>query len=288
MKRRPTPPIRLLVLSGVFAASVVGGCGFLDVDDQLPSAADSADYSALFIGSSYLGYNELPWMFEQLAREVGRSVYVRTMIVYGSSLGYHSVNTLTLEAIREYDWDFVVLQGGSYGVAHPELSTEGIFSALEILKARIKENDQDTRAAYMMAWAYEDGVEWQNGESETFEEMQQEIYDNTVAWADSLDLVVAPAGWAWREVLKTRTEPHYLHSVDLSHPNLRGSYLTACVFVATMFGQSVRNVGYFAGIPEGEARVLQDVASRVVLDSRDLWNVDPVRASALLRGSLGR
>ena len=131
----------------------------------------------------------------------------------------------------------------------------------------------------MMGWAYEDGIQWEDGESESYAEMQQKIYDNTMAWADSLDLVIAPVGWAWYEVLRDESQSHYLHSADLSHPSLRGTYLTACVFVATLFGRSVIGVDYYGGLPEAEARELQEAASRVVLDSLELWNPDPVGAA---------
>jgi hypothetical protein len=139
----------------------------------------------------------------------------------------------------------------------------------------------------MMGWAYEDGIEFADGSTESFAEMQQKIYDNTLAWADSLGIIVAPVGWAWQEVLRNETELHYLHSVDLSHPNLRGSYLSACVFVATMFGRSLNAAEYYGGVPEAQARELQQVATRIVLDNLELWNADPVGAAAWVTASYG-
>lgn len=266
----------VLIVGCLFALPAVGACDFLDVDDQQPVVADSADYSILFIGSSHVGYNDLSWMVEQLAYSVERLVYVRNQIVYGASLDYHSNATLTQEAIRSYDWNFVVLQGSAYGVAYPDSVNPPVFPAIEALKARIDDNHAGTKTVYMMGWAYEDGVQWEGGGSESFDQMQQRIYDNTLAWADSLDLMVAPAGWVWKEALRNKTQEHYLHSADLSHPNLRGSYLTACVFVATMFGRSLTDADFNGGVSEADALELQQVATRVVLDSLDLWNAEPL------------
>lgn len=270
---------RALLLASLLVAPSIGACDFLDVTDQVPLTSDSADYAVLFIGSSYLGYNELTWMFEQLAFSVQRPVFVREQIVYGASLNYHSGTTLTEAAIESYDWDFVVLQGSSYRAGYPELLVDSILPALRVLKSKIDENHSATRIVYMMGWAFEDGIEFEDGSTDTFEEMQQKIYDNTLAWADSLGLIVAPVGWAWQELLQDKTQLHYLHSADYSHPNVRGSYLSACVFVATMFGRSLNTVTYYAGIPDTTAHELQQVASRVVLDNLELWNAAPVGAA---------
>ena len=277
--RRSNVNLRVLALSFLLIVPAVEACDFLDVSEQpMPLTADSADYSVLFIGSSYLGYNELPRMFEQLAYSVGRSVYVRERIVYGAPLKYHAEHTLTDVAIEEHDWDFVVLQGGSHRVAYPEYTSDSVLPALEVLKAKVEANNAGTRTVYMMGWAYEDGIEFQDGSTESFSEMQQKIFDNTLEWADSLDLIVAPVGWAWHELLLDETQPHYLHSADLSHPNVRGSYLSACVFVATLFGRSLTTADYYGGVPEEQAEELQQVATLVVLNDLEMWNADPVGA----------
>lgn len=273
---------RTLAAACLICSPAIVGCDYLDVAQPLPVATDSADYSVLFIGSSYLGYNNFTWTFEQLAREAGKTVFVGERIVYGASLQYHATSMLTTQAIRDFDWDFVVLQGSSYAAGYPDGVADSVLPALEELTDEIAANGSGSRAVYMMGWAYEDGLTWDDGSADSFAEMQQKIYDNTLNWADSLGMIVAPVGWAWRETLQATTEEQYLHSADLSHPNVRGSYLNACVFVATLFGMSVSGTEYFAGLPESIAGDLQDLGSQIVLDNQTLWNLDPAGAAAQL------
>ena len=69
--------------------------------------------------------------------------------------------------------------------------------------------------------------------------------------------------------------PHYLHDTDQSHPNMRGSYLSAATFYATLFQESAEGISFYSTLDEGEARSLQELASRTVLDSLTLWNITP-------------
>src|SRR5262249_46570037 len=51
----------------------------------------------------------------------------------------------------------------------------------------------------------------------------------------------APVGLAWQAALKARPD-FALHVADKSHPNPAGSYLAACVFYATIYGQSPKGL----------------------------------------------
>jgi hypothetical protein len=262
----------------VFLAVMAGACS-LDV----PAGPGPDDLSVLFIGSSYFQFNDLPGIFQQLALEAGKQVYVKREVVPGLYLDHFALSPQTQQVIQEWDWDYVVLQGGCHNAAYPEthhIITPGsgyhpVYPALETLKAKIEANHPDSRTVYMMPWAFEDGMTWVEGQTDTYEDMQQRIHDNAIRWADSLDLTVAPVGWAWYDVLSDDPPPHYLHLSDWSHPSLRGSYLGASVIFSTVFVQSVANVDYYGGLGQAEAAAFREVASRIVLDSLELWNIDP-------------
>jgi hypothetical protein len=64
-----------------------------------------------------------------------------------------------------------------------------------------------------------------------------------------------------------------LYQADESHPSLEGSYLTACVFYEVLFGKSVLNNFYTAGISAITADSLQQIAHDVVNDSLVIWNI---------------
>lgn len=236
----------------------------------------------LFIGSSYFNYNNLPELFKILAEAGEKKVVIDRSTRNGTYLEYHSTNPATEEKIKQDQWDYVLLQGVCTNCGYPE-THQSIFPpfqshplkpALETLHQKVKANCESTKTVYCMPWAFEDGTLWLQGGSDTYFDMQQKIYDNALKFADEIGLVIAPVGWAWNEVLKTKIkELHYLHLSDYNHPSKRGSYLTACVLYATIFKEELKEINYYAGLPDEEAKYFQSVASEIVLNNLELWNV---------------
>ena len=126
-----------------------------------------------------------------------------------------------------------------------------------------------------MPWAFEDGTTWIEGYDDTYFEMQQMIYDNTIQFSNDIGFVIAPVGWAWNEVMKVKTQLHYLFRTDWSHPSLRGSYLMACVIYSTLFQEETNGNTWYAGVPADEAQHFQSVASTIVMNDLALWNITP-------------
>jgi hypothetical protein len=200
--------------------------------------------------------------------------------VGGAFLEYHSKNPATLEKINSQKWDFVLLQGSAAVIAFPATHDEIFYprdfhalrKPLMDLKAQVEANNPDAMTVWMMNWAYEDGLTYIEGRDEDYFDMQQLIYDNTLSFADEIGLVIAPAGWAWREIMLSDPGLHYLFQSDWSHPSVRGSYLTACVIYSTLFMEDLRGVPYYADIPEFEAMRFQFTASLIVTRNFELWN----------------
>jgi hypothetical protein len=81
---------------------------------------------------------------------------------------------------------------------------------------------------------------------------------------------VAPVGMAW---YKTRLlNPVFdLYQADESHPSVYGTYLTACVFYASLFHKSPEGCSFISTLSASDAAVLQQVAAMTVFDSLDQW-----------------
>ena len=218
-----------------------------------------------------------------LAAEADQQVWIGEEVISGKFLEYHAVSPHTDRKIRNRKWDYIIMQGGGTTVAYPETQHQVIppyihhdaHGALDILQRKIWANHADTRPVFMMPWAFEDGLLWIQGQTDTFFDMQQLIYDRTLAWADELDLAVAPVGWAFYRVLEARPFAHYLHVSDYNHASKRGAYLAACVFFVSVFQESVADNPYTAGLDPEEARYFREVASATVLDDLALWNLGP-------------
>lgn len=239
-------------------------------------------YKILFIGSSYFNYNNLPNIFKNLAEAGGKEVFIELATKNGTYLDYHSTNSITEQKINQEKWNYVLLQGVCTNCGYPDdhhlifppYQSHPLKPALETLYQKIKANCDSTKVVYCMPWAFEDGTLWLEGGTDTYFDMQQKIYVNTLKFADEIGLVIAPVGWAWNEILKTKIrELHYLHLSDYNHPSKRGSYLTACVLYATIFKEALGENYYFAGLPDDEATYFQSVASEIVLNNLALWNI---------------
>jgi hypothetical protein len=71
---------------------------------------------------------------------------------------------------------------------------------------------------------------------------------------------VVPAGIAWERCLALPRHP-VLHDKDGSHPTLAGSYLAACCFLPTLFGESPADADFTPdGLPADDAALLRNVA----------------------------
>lgn len=163
-------------------------------------------------------------------------------------------------------------------MAYPEIYTHHpVYPALVTLRDIIYENCESTRMVFCMPWAYEDGMTWLEGWTDTYVDMQIHIYDNILQYSDEIGFEISPVGWAWKTALEENYFPlHYLHLSDWNHPSLKGSYLMACVIFSTIFQESSVGNTYYADLPEEEANYFQTVASNTVLDSLDLWNITSI------------
>ena len=228
----------------------------------------------LFIGSSYFNFNNLPNLFTNLADSSGKDVYIDQYIPSGLYLSDHANSSTTESKINELDWDYIILQGVGSVTAYPDSFTaHPVYPALETLQNKISTNCESTKMVFCLPWAFEDGMTWY-GWPDTYADMQIKIYENTLLYSNNLDFPVAPVGWAWYAVLEEANYPlHYLHLSDWNHPSLRGSYLMACTIYSTIFQEGTIGNTYYADLPDEEAIYFQEVASSIVLDSLELWNI---------------
>ncbi len=226
----------------------------------------------LFIGSSYFNYWGTPAIFQEMAESAGKNINVASMVPSGALLINHANSSFTLAKINERNWDYVILQGVGKYTAYPELGKD-VKYALEKLKEQILANCESTKVVFCMPWAYEDGMTWA-GWLDTYLDMQTKIYENTLSFSNDVGFMVAPVGWAWERVLREKNYPlHYLHEDDWNHPSLKGSYLMACVIFSAVFQESSTGLNYYGTVQEDEAKYFQNVASSIVMNNLELWNI---------------
>jgi len=207
--------------------------------------------NALFIGNSYTGFHGLPWAVQAMAAAAGKPLTVAASIHGGKGLQWHWQEGDARDTIAGGAAHAVILQDHSLGTLE---APDVMFDYARKFDALIREHGAQT--VFYLTWArqYAPGT-------------QQQITDAYVTIARELGARVAPVGVAWQEAMK-RSPELVLHLEDASHPTQEGSYLAACVFFATLLGESP--VGLPAAIhveemtsmelDESLARLLQDVA----------------------------
>jgi hypothetical protein len=258
-------------LWGMVGTVLVATCGLMVVGcsnnspDHSESGCATLNISApcrlLFIGNSYTYVNNLPAMFARLARAGGRTAETGILAEGGATLADHIASPETEKALSSARWNVVVLQEQS------EIPSIERFRQAEMYPAvrRLVRMTRDAGAQPMLylTWAHQDG--WPQDGLIGYTSMQSAIDDGYLVIARELHATVAPVGYAWAKVLKTGASSGLWQS-DGSHPTVKGTYLAACVFYATVFRESPNGLGYRAGLPKHEASELQAIATNVVLD----------------------
>lgn len=260
-----------------FSALIVISC-----KEEVTQPVDEIDPDAikiLFIGNSYMDVNNLPYTFKGFTDNSGKKIYLGADIVLGTKLDYHVHNNYTYSLISSLDWDYIILQGDPGSSAYPE--TEQIifpdqtnhneFLSMTTMKDYIKVICPSAKIIYIMPWAYEDGILWIAGQTDTYEDMQKKIYNNTMQWCKDLNIITAPVGWTWYEIMKENKQLHYLFLDDYNHPSQRGTYITASVLYSTIFKRSTVDIPYYYVFSKEEATYFQNTSSKVVMDSLSLW-----------------
>jgi hypothetical protein len=170
--------------------------------------------------------------------------------------------------LKSSKWDFVVLQEQSQIPSIEQYRVESMYPAARLLIRQIKA--AGATPIFFVTWAHRDG--WPKNGLNGYESMQLQIDHGYLVIAQELSVPVAPVGYAW--LMARRYNPQLdLWQRDGSHPNEQGTYLTACVFYATLFRESPEGLTYLAHLPKEVARGLQTIASNTVLKNLKQWNL---------------
>lgn len=231
----------------------------------------------LWIGNSYTGTNNLPLMFCNLALSGGDTVVYDSNTPGGMTFLGHTTNAATLQKIAANNWDFVVLQAQSQEPSFPPSQVEAqTYPYAAVLDSLIHISNPCTETVFYMTWGRKYG-DAQNCAIYppicTFDGMNNRLWESYKEMADDNRGIVSPAGIAWKRSREADSTIN-LWSGDNSHPSVAGSYLTACVFYATMLRKNPVGLSYTGGLLANQAAFLQQIAHTTVLDSMQACNLE--------------
>jgi hypothetical protein len=214
----------------------------------VPKNTSPTRLNVLFIGNSFTARNDLPGMVAALAAAAGKELDYRLISMGGASLRMHWNKGVAAGAIRDGGYDFVVLQEQS---TLPVKNATRMHENVRLFDAAVKAAGAKT--ALYLTWARKHAPQSQRAITEAYESIGRET-----------GATVVPAGVAWERFVAKHDKP-ILHDKDGSHPTVAGTYLAACVFYATLFGQSPVRLGEPPkGVSEADAKAIQEMAWSIV------------------------
>jgi hypothetical protein len=205
----------------------------------------------LFIGNSFTYYNDgIDLHFKRLAASAKPPIVldVASHTTPGANLSGHYNNLTILDAIRQEDWDVVILQGYS-DEPIDRWKQKSFVKYARLLSEEIRRTEAQT--VFFMTWAYQN-----------VPNMTQRLRNAYVNIGNELEALVVPIGLAWKSALQER--PTLKLYSDSKHPTLRSTYLSACVFYASLLGKSPVGLSYTAGLAKEDAMFFQRVAWETV------------------------
>ncbi len=220
----------------------------------------------LFVGNSYTYVNDLPVLFRQLSAAAGKNVSTDMSAPGGYTLEQHFYMQATIDKINSADWDYVILQEQSQYPVIDYYRQNSTYPFAEKLDSVIRANNSSTML--YMTWGRKNGGQQCIGNycSPLFTDyfhMQDSLSASYSHLSQILNCRLCPVGLAWKQA-RIQNPDADLWDADLSHPTIKGSYLAACLFYASIFDKSPEGINYYAGIDSAEAKEYQQIAGSFI------------------------
>ena len=188
----------------------------------------------LFIGNSYTYFNDMPQIFEQLARENAKDVFVssvtkggRKLIAYEDPLDPITQKLDVLLKDHKYDVCFIQEQS-----VLPAIDFDLFIRGVDCVFDKVKEHAE--RLFLYATWGRKSGSETLSKYGWTTETMTRLLADAYGKAAEHIGAEISPVGMNFLKATEVYPEIN-LHNDDLSHPSYRGSCLAALTHYQTVF-----------------------------------------------------
>lgn len=207
----------------------------------------------LFIGNSFTFFRgtvedpAVPRYFKQIAENLGQEVDIDWVVEGGKALSGHAnpkdnCGAVVEEKLTTKKYDYVILQEQS---VTPLSNYNNFNSAVEKLKLRIDQTQEDCKTILYQTWGYQSYVD-SNGYADipAMELALRNAYEKA---ADENDCGIHYVGKAFTKIHKEYSDIPYLHTDD-KHQSSLGAYLSAAIHVKGIFGINVRKCDDYANI----------------------------------------
>lgn len=231
---------------------------------EVVSLVDPVPQRVLFVGNSYLYYNDslhnhVGRLARSLDSDLAGELEYKSATIGGASLDQHPIDRhLRHERLGvDEPFDLVILQGGSAEALSERRRRRFIRT--------VQEFDRTIRAAGAEVALYMTHA-YAPPHPRHDPEMIRAVESLYVEAANRIGALIIPVGLAFEEAYRRRPRIALHKGFDGSHPDMLGTYLAACVVYASVYGRSPvgSDYGYFGRVSPADALFLQTVAWDVV------------------------
>lgn len=204
----------------------------------------------LFLGNSFTFFNALPAMFRDLCTADGIAVCTDSVTRGGAYLHQFTdpadeLSRKLNEKIAERKWDTVILQDQS---SNPARNPDDLVSACRKIAALFPSG---TEFLLYQTWSYRADTEKLRSVKMTYPEMRTRLRSGYAYAADAIGGTCVPVGDAFALASGAGID---VYCPDDFHPNEKGTYIAACIFIRYIFGKIP------ASAPEGMDTVTACIA----------------------------
>ncbi len=262
----------------------------LDVDSRSQGSSqgqgEAAAADILLVGNSYTQSNNLVSLLSQV---ISANEAANTSELSGGGMRFdqhaNRMNTTGDQwdtTLQNTDLDWVMLQDQSQVPGFPRTSQywQDSLAGLDDLTARVEQVGGES--VLFMTWGYREGDSSNTWRYPDYKTMQHHLRDGYVDYRDNTSnalrtVWIAPVGLAYEhiydEIVSSGGNPltssslfWNLYSGDGAHPSLTGSYLTACVMYATIYGNNTAGNSDGVSIDATTKLALQQAADATVFN----------------------
>ena len=271
------------------------------------NGTNTTSVSVLMMGNSYTGANNLATLVDDVMDADGYNATLGSLNSGGMKLPQHwsNVNTSGNQwntTLRGSPWDYVVLQDQSQVPSFP--STNSMWQDSKNASVLLSEAiaDEGGETVLFMTWGYRNGDSL-NSFNNNFTAMQARLTEGYTRYAENISSAghavwMAPVGLAFKTVhdgvVADGDDPtvagnlfYDLYTSDGSHPSLSGSYLAACVFHATVTGETCAGSTDTVSLNSSTKLALQQAADDTVFNQTAGMSYYPWEASGMAAFGLG-